>query len=262
MADDPHRRADPTVKFCTTRARPKCGDVSKCADYIDVCKPNWSGHTFEKLVNAATGPRVDDKRYEAHHLVCISPATKDLLGNGAIRGAIEQTEWCINNKKNMKAMPLWGHTVKWYCTITAAVVPNPLSAISKKKGPPKFKDIPQHDIDHNSEEGYTFECKTKVKELAKEVAASGHKLQGSSLVDKLDGLAKEFTTLLRDRGKRKDGTHNAWQLAQDFPNDHTWIHPFSMASDKKVGLVGFPVRTFNDKLEQWVNRIQNAIAGP
>lgn len=259
MGADDHKRGKRKKDFCTQPAKPKCADCPCPKDYIEICKPRWAGVTFERLVNAEDGKFVFDKKYEAHHLVCVAPATKELLGKRGIQPAIEQTKWCINNKQNMLGMPLWGHTVKWYCSFShrAGKVTGKVKAGAK---PPPFKNIPQHDFDHNCKGGYTSEVETKCKKLAKDIKESGHKLKGESLAEALGDMSEFFEEeLLESRGIRKGGTHAAWKLALN--GDSEWCHPFSMASDGKVTSVSFPVKDFDSKLERWIQRIANAIAG-
>ena len=144
-----HDRGERKGQFCAVPARPKCDDCPHDKDYIEVCEPKgWYEHTFERLVNAEAGKFTFPKKYEAHHLVCVAPTTQELVSKKGIQGVIRQTKWCINNKDNMIAMPLWGHTIKWYCTISEHG-----GEINENEKAPKFKNIPQHDFDHNCKEG-------------------------------------------------------------------------------------------------------------
>jgi hypothetical protein len=178
------------------------------------------------------------------------------LGNTKVRGAVEQTKWCINKQINMRAMPLWGHTVKWYCSITKDG-----GAVDLAIGAPPFANIPQHDIDHNSKRGYTKEIEDDMKRIACDIQDSDHKLKGESLVTELNNASNAFGNELTQRGIRKDGTHNAWRLALKENPDPQWVHPFSMASDKRVSEVSFPARNFDNKLSAWIERLAKAIAG-
>lgn len=257
-----HERGDKKGQFCSIPAKPKCGDCPHPKDYIEVCKPTgWFDHTFKRFVNAKD-PFTFEKKFEAHHLVCVAPVTQILLSNDAINSVIEQTKWCINNKDNMIAMPLWGHTVKWYCEVEETISVDEVSeVISDTMKAPKFKNIPQHDYDHNCKEGYTWEVEVEVEKLADQVKEQGHKLKGQALEGKLNKLSSDFKSRLLDvRGIRKGGTHAAWKLAQKEPPDPDWCHPFSMASDSKVSSKGFPVRVFNGQVAKWVNRIAKAIS--
>lgn len=250
-----HERGERKHNFCSVPAKPKCGDCPGSKDYIEVCKPpDWFGHTFLRAVNAKKGAFSFDKKYEAHHIVCVAPVTSELTSNSAIEGVIAQTRWCINNAGNMIAMPLWGHTVKWYCEITAAG-----GVIKDSATEPLFANIPQHDWDHNIKEGYTWEVLEDCKKLAKQVEQAGHKIKGENLQAALDRLAGKFKGLLDARGGRSGGTHAAWRKGQDDP-ESDWCHPFSMASTSRITRKGFPVRNFDENVAKWVKRIAEAIA--
>ncbi|NRF66447.1 hypothetical protein HLB44_05580 [Aquincola sp. S2] len=255
MAGD-HDRGKREGQFCAVPANPKCDDCPGSKTYIEVCKPtDWFGHTFKRLVKAKAGAFTFDKKYEAHHILCVAPVSEHLVALPAIEKVIRQTKWCINNADNMIAMPLWGHTVKWYCTITAAGG----SAAAGVDAPP-FANIPQHDYDHNCKEGYTYEIEVECKKLADAIEESGHALKGEKLEGKLNKLSGQFRTELSTRGNRKEGTHNAWALGGKEPPDPQWCHPFSMASDSKVSTKGFPARNFNEAVAKWIKRIATAIS--
>lgn len=252
-----HDRGERKGQFCANPAETPCDDCSESKNYIEVCKPrSWFTHTFERRVRTATAYTFD-KKYEAHHIACVAPVNEVLYGDKDLIGAVEQTKWCINKKSNMMAMPLWGHTVKWYCAITEDG-----GEIDDDRTAPKFKNIPQHDYDHNCKEGYTWEVEQAMKELAAEIENADHDLKGPDLAKALDNISKDFKSkLLDERGMRLDGTHAAWQLGQKEPPDPKWCHPFSMASDEKVSSKGFPVRNFDGAVAKWIKRISEAIAG-
>jgi hypothetical protein len=241
-----------TKKFCSIRANPKCGDCKQPKTYVDVCKPSWNAFTYVQLVDG----QGMDKKYEAHHILCVSPVTKELAGNTKIQKAIEETDWCINNGTNMIAMPLWGHTVKWYCKITRSRKFMPMDVPA-----PPFENLPQHNIDHNSKEGYTYEITKVCQQLVKDVQEAGHDLEAEGLEGALNDLSVEWEAEIKRRGTaRKGGTHSAWKAAQDDPPDANWFEPFSMASDSKISKMGFPVHKFDDKVAAWIDRLANSMA--
>jgi hypothetical protein len=270
--DDKHKRGYREAKFCTVPADPPCkndasvAQVSGCAHYIDVCapSPSWDvnglSHAFQRVVRATKiQPYVFAKKYEAHHIVCVAPATEHLLGNPEVESIIQQTEWCINNEKNMMAMPLWGHTIKYYCRVTALGGSLVGSSVLP---PPPFANIPQHDIDHNSKEGYTWEVEQRVRSIALEVQEAEHELQGQALQNALNSASDTFRAELKRRGStRKGGTHNGWKLAQKPTCDPHWYEPFSMASDGKFTELGFPVRDFDSRVARWIEKIKDGIIG-
>ncbi|HVS75710.1 MAG TPA: hypothetical protein VHE11_02170 [Steroidobacteraceae bacterium] len=251
-----HDRGKRKHGFCAVPANPKCSDCPEPKTYIEVCKPDgWFEHTFKRIVRARTGTTSFEKKYEAHHLVCVSPCSVELVAKKEIEGVVAQTVWCINNGKNMIAMPLWGHTVMWYCEITAAG-----GSIKDHATAPEFANIPQHDWDHNCKEGYTWEVEEACKKLAKKIEESGHKLKGEDLKGALEALSGKFRNILLNvRGTRCGGTHAAWAKGEEDPQSD-WCQPFSMASTVKLTRKGFPVRKFDERVAAWIKRIAEAIA--
>lgn len=256
-----HERGKREGQFCSVPADPKCADCPGSKTYIEVCKPDWNAHTFQRLVRNKIKPFTFAKKYEAHHIACVAPVTSIVAVDPDINDIVHQTKWCINKESNMLAMPLWGHTVKWYCVITAASQEADFDDSAKA---PPFKDIPQHDFDHNCSEGYTWEVEQAAKRVVEKCkkANQEHKLKSGALAALLDKMSADFKTQLQTRGTRKGGTHAGWGLGQKEPPDAQWSHPFSMASDGKVSKIGFPVRNFSASVAKWVARIAKAMKGP
>src|SRR5437868_1274957 len=116
-------------KFCALRTE-KCKPCNN--EYQKNCKdPNpatWGSFVQGRKMRV-------DKVFEAHHLLCVASVTQFIAGKKEIAEIIQQTQWCINSEKNMLAMPLWGHTIKWYCDLTASGV------LTNQDVPPPFQNI-------------------------------------------------------------------------------------------------------------------------
>lgn len=251
MAKKKHKRGLAKNNFCgvpgDSPTACKCGN-----DYIGVCKPHWANFTFMRLVKRKILPAyVFGKKYEAHHILCVSPVAGEIIANDAIDSVIAETVWCINNKTNMMAMPLWGHTVRWYCSAGLGVDAN--------IGAPDFMDIPQHDWDHNSKKGYTWEIETVLKDIAEVIKDAGHEVKPQDISTALTNQSKEFARTLNSRGKRRGGTHKAWQGGGQ---EKKWYEPFSMASSAALTAKGFPAKSFDEKMLKWIKKIATGMAGP
>ena len=138
------------------------------------------------------------------------PETKPILAG---------TKWCINAASNMIALPLFGHTVKWYADQGDMLVP------------PPFINRPQHDWDHNCKAGYTEEVTTRLRSYAKDLkeAKEAHKLPPpENIAGSLTSLSGQFRTILTTRGVRSGGTHVVIQGGAKMTG---WYFPFSMAND-------------------------------
>ncbi len=254
MAADEHKRGTRKANFCTVPSTSPCNDVAGCANYRTVCKPSWSNFQFVTLrKEAETGIlKPVSRSYEAHHLLPVACVTDRFLGDDAtIRPAVEQTEWCINNADNMLGMPLWGLTVKWYCSLTALG-----GSIVANVPPPPFLNIPQHDFNHNR---YNIQVKEALKKIAGEVTKADHKLQGQALQSRLNKESGRMKVDLETKGMRKGGTHEGWKLGQQGKTE--WNQPFSMAPTGEEDEIPFPVRSFDDKLAAWIERLRRGIVG-
>jgi hypothetical protein len=249
-----HDRGTKKFDFCAEPRKPECD----CGNnYYEVCDPGWSNYTYPQLVNAAN-PYTYPERYEAHHIVCVSSVMSKLLADETMKSknhlrVITETVWCINRKINMKAMPLFGHTVKHYC----AIAEDTWRFSPQTKAAPDFEDIPQHDWDHDGEDAYLHEVDEALEGIVEDIQEAGHDFKGENLEAELNDQSKAFRTLLRNRGKRNGGTHKSWLEARDDQDSKNWCSPFSMAST--ASQKGFPVPNFNKEIQKWIDRISSAI---
>lgn len=239
MAD--HNRAKDNGDFCAVAAQPSCG-CSIDADYVAVCKPSWANYSFVRNIRGV-GKR--PKVFEAHHVLCaasVGTLIVDASGKGVSK-IVGDTEWCINTEKNMLAMPLWGHTVQWYCNVPATT----LGAASL--GAPPFADLPQHDWDHIGIGGYKGEVDDELNKIVKNLKQAGHDATTFDLAGKLDFLSGDFKQKLKDRGATRGspkGTHAAWSNGRKAPTSQ-WYLPFSMASTGSVTGKGYPKLNFTQE---------------
>jgi hypothetical protein len=221
VGKDRHSAKLQVNKFC---AKVPCVPDSKCpagteVNYIKVCEPEWL--TFE--FHQKDGP----KKYEAHHILCFSCIAGEMfLGSKNSNAVLEGTKWCVNNKENMIALPLWGHTVKWYAT--------------PFKGVPEFKDLPNHNRDHPR---YLNQVLVQIQQIVKDVQIkkNEHDVDVADIATELDDLAKDFRQFLDDCGHRAGidsdgkvypGTDECIALGRK-EEDSTWYMPFSMAKVPK-----------------------------
>jgi hypothetical protein len=170
-------------------------------------------------------------KWEAHHILsvsCVNRYPEDSEVRKTMELVLPETDWCINAKRNMLAMPKFGHTIMYYTDVRAD------KYYEVDFDPPPFANIPQHDFEHNTELGYCHEVLTELNDLwdsLQSAKASGAHPDAAAewLVGELNQLSSDFRTKLRDRGKRQGGTHNAWKKAIEGDNPK-WYLPFSMAT--------------------------------
>ncbi|ACB36328.1 hypothetical protein Lcho_4076 [Leptothrix cholodnii SP-6] len=232
-----HNRAKFKDDFCAVAAQPSCG-CSINADYVAVCRPNWPDHAFVRKIKG--NPNPPPKSFEAHHILCAASVGVMIVdaGGKGVGKLVGDTEWCINTRKNMIAMPLWGHTVKWYCNIPAVTL-----GAANRKAPP-FKNLPQHDWDHTGNGGYQEEVDADLRDVVKDLKKAGHDTSTFDLAGELDALSSKFKSALKARGKRSGGTHAGWQAGRAAPNSQ-WYAPFSMAAS--VTAKGYPKLNFTQE---------------
>lgn len=235
-----HSDGDVLGKFCALRTK-RCKDGEEYQENCDPKPTGWASYYFWQGSEYSDGTNTTVKKtFEAHHLLCVAAVTEHIVGCTRISKVVKETDWCINNTVNMFAMPLWGHTIKYYCTIEwKSFFEEHTPWFLDKKGPPKFANIPMHDQDHDL---YIEEVEKKLIAIAKQVktAKKQHKIEVSKLKDRLDAEARHFRGELQTRGStRCGGTHKAWQDAKKAYNDWAsggtppslkWYEPFSMAA--------------------------------
>src|SRR5262245_53019212 len=126
MSDKPHPARQFGFKFCAVKGQPCTHNGAPGNDYRKVCKPAWSNLTYaQKYVDKDTG--VNDPRprsYEAHHILCLAQVKKVIVKESEkndFTDIVDSTEWCINDKRNMIALPMWGHTIMWYCNSFSSI---------------------------------------------------------------------------------------------------------------------------------------------
>jgi hypothetical protein len=237
MAQDRHAPEYRKNDFC---ARVPCEDN----DYIKICDPGWPNENRWKFAQKTRGGKAGLRNYEAHHILCWSPVAKVFFEDEVTKEIIEGTKWCVNNKANMVALPLWGHTVQWY---------------SASDGPPPFANLPQHDRDHNCKGGYTSEVLDELVAFANKLkkAKEAHKLPPpEKIAGSLNTKSHVFRGNLALRGIRPPGTHIAFTDGEKFP---LWYLPFSMAVDG----IAKPRRCMRSKKAKWdaIKAAQKLLSG-
>src|SRR5262245_7307915 len=249
MTNDDHKRGTRKGQFCAVAGTP-CEDGE---NFVDNCGlESFSGFAFRRLVKAVTGKFTFAKQFEAHHVLCVSSVNNTLITSDVFN-IVREANWCINRKPNMFAMPLWGHTVKHYCTITAAD-----GWIESQLAAPSFENIPMHDYDQNCKLGYTHEVEEDLRYMVDKIEEAGHKAESLDLAGVLDRKSAKFKERLHERGRRNGGTHAGWITGMKSPTS-SWYVPFSMASTGALTQKGFPVRRFDERLKKWITRITEAL---
>lgn len=202
-----------------------------CAQRKESC--SLHGEKYRKV----NSPRKWRGDFRAHHVLCVASVTQYLAKDMDVRKVVRETDWCINRKPNMLAMPpSFGFFKKEYAKWLRA----------GNKTPPEFDKIPLHSYGHIGEEGYKYEIDTQIVSLAAKVANANKQHENKAakeLAEDLEGLSEHFKEELLRRGEREGGTHAQWHAAfQKGVASQKWYMPFSMADDDSVVEKTFPVR--------------------
>jgi hypothetical protein len=161
-------------------------------------------------------------RNQIHHILCehaILDIEPDNDSSGEKREYIDAclciADYDLNNVDNLRGLPLKSAYVKSQGTIP--------------------QNLPCHNVDHNTVDGYTNEVKewlhnniwnTLIDQRKK------HETSAKVIVAQLNTCTTTFKGVLTKRGKRgvkPGGTLINWQNRFDPKNEDTWYEPFSMA---------------------------------
>jgi hypothetical protein len=223
VASTGHKQTSDRVEFCRV---PDCDQT----EYRGKCAAPWLN--------------------EAHHLLCVNYVNAAVSQTKPqVKKVIDESKWCINNKDNMVALPIWGTTVLHYCASFQSVASKTRSAVlqaiaqglkSTDTKEPLFKNLPQHNYGHagrTSDQSYNLEIEEKLEDWVVKIEfdIQKHSATGDKVQDQLNTMSGEMRGELKKRGERvgsangNPGTHNAWL----YPADDKWYLPFSMAKNPK-----------------------------
>lgn len=151
-----------------------------------------------------------------------------------IHECLWMTKWDINKKPNLIMLPLWGAYVKKYKNLKAVKKGMPLPSPVPSPLPGAPVDLPCHDREHNSKNGYNRDVSQwLVNNIWNSLSVSQkpHAVDLQTVIDQLIEGEKAWETELKNRGSTRSGTRvggtvEAWINRR---NDSTWFYPFSMA---------------------------------
>jgi hypothetical protein len=179
--------------------------------------------------------------WQAHHIVCVSSVGKRRVDYPKeppeladyLEACLWVTPWDINDGKNLIGLPL-----------------NSQYRDSNGKEP---GDLPSHQVDHTSREGYTHEVSNYLMEnvwrcltAKKEV----HEVDVATLKRELEEVSDEFRQRLIDRGGRQGGTKLCWEKRFEEGFKRTWYHPFSMGRNPSPRFPGVSLQLLENVLKK------------
>jgi hypothetical protein len=222
------------------RQLPRIKEFCTCAVSRGDCD---CGNNFQK--NGEKGKSPKWKGGQAHHLLPVSAVNSEIRKNEKLEGVMKATKWCINDKNNMLSMPVWGETVKYYCTVSKLKW-----AYKGKLPPPKFKNIPQHLVDHDL---YITEVCDYLAQLVATLETQDHKVEAKDISEELNTWSQIMRDLLDTRGHLKGGTDKCWGRAENGGYD-SWYIPFSMSDNPRP-------RDFPERLDVGIESVRKKLTG-
>ncbi|MFN8066631.1 MAG: AHH domain-containing protein [Vicinamibacterales bacterium] len=201
-------------KFCSLRVEPcPCGNK-----YTDIMSGtgSWGKYPQKHRVLKAV-----ERSPEAHHVLPVASVTAEITANSKIKDeVVKNTQWCVNDKANMIALPLFEMTFLHYI-------------INEEDSAPPFEGLPMHNYDHGA---FQDEVDAKLKKIGNDAQANtkAHEDATKELKGALDSLRDAYNPKLASRGKRGKGTHGEFVNAMKDPDAASaeeWYVPFSMADD-------------------------------
>jgi hypothetical protein len=200
-------------QFCSLRMEEcPCGNK-----YQDIMKgtESWGKYPQRHRVLIAV-----ERSPEAHHVLPVASVTGEITANSKIKKVVvENTKWCVNDKKNMIALPLFEMSFLHYLILGDAA-------------PPPFVGLPMHNYDHAA---FQREVGEELKQIGKDAAANtkAHEKVTAELLAAMNTTRDFFEPELKARGKRGKGTHgefvNAMNAKEGDTSAEKWYIPFSMA---------------------------------
>lgn len=239
-------------EFCSLRTE-KCKPCNN--KYQDIMKGTKSWGKYKQkhrtLIAIERSP-------EAHHVLPVASVTANITANEEIRPeVVENTKWCINDKLNMIALPLFEMTFTHYLVVYDSVTGTPIPA-------PPFAGLPMHNYGHAA---FQKEVDIKLIKVGNDANqnAQDHEEASKNLLAAMNKLRYKFKSALENRGNRGKGTHieflNAMRLtktgAEYTGSALEWYIPFSMALRPKSK--AFPSTARKSGLSKKLNDLIKAI---
>lgn len=121
--------------------------------------------------------------------------------------------------------------IDWDINDASNLIGLPLKSAYTRSGGKTPQDYCCHNVDHNTSDGYTNECKQWLHDNVWNTVVDkkkSHQVNADNIKAALIKCTGVFKGILTKRGKRNDGTQSSWE--NRFTEDE-WYFPFSMASE-------------------------------
>jgi len=165
--------------------------------------------------------------WEAHHVLCYdSVESREISENeDYVEACLWITDWNLNDSLNMIGLPKNRQYKQ-----TSGTTPS---------------NLPSHQVDHNTKNGYRDEVTMWLKDNIWDTLndkRKAHEINAKSIENVLKSASDKFRELIESRGQRKKGTLYCWQhrlptpppalpasAQSSYKQEKKWYFPFSMA---------------------------------
>lgn len=202
------------------------------ADDACIAKPEERLSVLQRDRNYrdATGSGFTSGLWEAHHILCNHAVegrdTSVAADPQYVEDCLWITDWNLNDAHNMIGLPK-----------------NRQYRASLGKVP---QNLPSHQVDHNTSDGYTNECKRYLEAnvwTSLDNNRTDHEMNAESLQSQLRAGSDHFRRVLTRRGERNGGTQDCWEHRfphapstasaaerASYQQKKKWYAPFSMGA--------------------------------
>lgn len=186
------------------RTREKLSVLKRDSKYRQTCKDGYRCRCKQPKCG----------HWEAHHIACNHAVEgREIKKNKAyVENCLWITDWDLNAKDNLVGLPLKAQYIR-----------------SSGRSP---VNLCAHNVDHNTDNGYTDECKLWLKDNVWDTLndkQKEHDVNADDIKKQLEKCTTEFKKRLEKRGERKGGTYECFRNRHDPAWANKWYHPFSMA---------------------------------
>lgn len=183
--------------------------LTRDGSYRKTCEDNSLGFT---------GPnKPDGNRWEAHHILC-DHAVGSRDTTPYVEDCLWSTDWNLNDKHNLIGLPR--------------------NREFRQDGTARADKWVSHQVDHNTQGGYTDECKDWLQNnifnsLAEKAEEEDHSLEVEDIRSDLRTGSDIFRGLLKARAERPPGIVEGWKNRFEEEYQKSWYLPFSMGQNPR-----------------------------
>ena len=168
--------------------------------------------------NCGSGFKTAGTPHQIHHILSITCLAK--RADHYKKGSEAYTELCL-------------YCAEWDTNAAPNLIGLPLNAQYRASDGRIPKNLPSHQVDHNTAGGYTAEVSAYLKENVWDKLNKKdkiHKIDVEQIETRLKNASSAWRRKLQAFGRRNGGTLASWKKRFEKAQKSKWYKPFSMAS--------------------------------